>query len=302
MTNLLLAALALIVVQAAPAQPGTLELRYEPPADFYRSASSPPDDYSATDVNAGLQVYPFRPFTGDIEQAFRRTLLREWVDPGFREANLMAPPDFRPGAVAGARLVLSARFAENVGGMARQRQRLLVVAGDAAAIIDASAATPSAWQQILPRLNAMSASMRVEAGRPVSALTAPTSAQAAALAGLYAGTRKSYIPDLMRGVGSGSFVPTPHYYLFSADGRVYRAFNGITAPQGLERFDFEAARRSDPDNSGRYAVQGRMLHIRMGQGQSAEAIEAALPQGGRLTIQAVLYEREQSSARRINRR
>jgi hypothetical protein len=298
----LFAALTLVLVQAmqvAAAQPATPELRYEPPANFYRSASSPPDDYSATDVNAGLQVYPFRPFTGDIEQTFRRTLLRDWVDPRFREANVMAPPDFRLGAVAGARLVLSARFTESVGGVARQRQRLLVVAGDAAAIIDASAATLQAWQQILPQLNDMSASTRVEAGRAAPGLsatttvpTAPLGGATAGIAGLYAGTRKSYIPDLMRGVSYGSYVPTPHYYLFAADGRVYRAFNGITAPYGLERFDFEAARRSDPENSGRYAVQGGLLRIRMGQGASAEAIDTALPQGGRLTIQAVPYERQ----------
>lgn len=292
MKNLLLAALSLILVQAAPAQRAAPELRHEPPASFYRSASTPPDDYSATDVNAGLQVYPFRPFTGDIEQAFRRTLLRDWIDSRFRETNVMAPPEFRPGAVAGARFVLSARFAENVDGVARQRQRLLVVEAGAAAIVDAWAASPAAWQQIVPRLNAMSASMRVEGGRPAAAATLLTAADAGAIAGLYAGTRRSYVPDLMRGVGYGSYVPTPHYYLFSADGRVYRAFNAIAAPQGLERFDFEAAHRADPENSGRYAVQDGRLRIHMGQGPKAEAIEAAVPQGGRITLQAVPYERQ----------
>jgi hypothetical protein len=142
-------------------------LRYEPPANFYRSAISPPEDFSANDVNAGLQVYPLRPFSGDIEQAFRRSMLREWIDPRFQEANVVAPPEFRPGTmVPGAQLTLSARFAENVAGLVRQRQRLLIVAGDSAAIVDAWAASMPSWQQILPRLNAMSATLRVEAGAP----------------------------------------------------------------------------------------------------------------------------------------
>ena len=142
-------------------------MRYEPPANFYRSAISPPEDFSANDVNAGLQVYPLRPFSGDIEQAFRRSMLREWIDPRFQEANVVAPPEFRPGTmVPGAQLTLSARFAENVAGLVRQRQRLLIVAGDSAAIVDAWAASMPSWQQILPRLNAMSATLRVEAGAP----------------------------------------------------------------------------------------------------------------------------------------
>ena len=33
-----------------------------------------------------LQVYPFRPFTGDLKQAFGRTLFRERIDPQYREA------------------------------------------------------------------------------------------------------------------------------------------------------------------------------------------------------------------------
>lgn len=104
MKNVRLAALALILVQAAPAQPGPPELRYQPPANFHCGANSSPDDYSATYANAGLQVYPFRPFTGDINQPFHGTLLRDWIEPRSREAKVAAATDFRsPRSAAGAR-------------------------------------------------------------------------------------------------------------------------------------------------------------------------------------------------------
>jgi len=85
MNRLLMMAFAMFVAHQAAAQPVVPELRYQPPPGFYRSAITPPEDYAASEFNAGLQVYPFRPFSGDIEQAFRRSLLREWIDPRFQE-------------------------------------------------------------------------------------------------------------------------------------------------------------------------------------------------------------------------
>ena len=205
----------------------------------------------------------------------------------------MAPPEFRPGmAVPGARLTLSARFGENVAGVVRQRQRLLIVAGDSAAIVDAWAASMPGWQQILPRLNTMSATMRVEAGAPAPNFAAPPGPAARAIAGLYEGIKANLVSDLMRGPGKFLSVPTLHYYLFSADGRVFRAYNQIAAPGGIGHFDFEAARRRDPGNSGRYATDGGVLRIRMGEGQSAETIDVVMPQDGRLRIQSVDYQRQ----------
>jgi hypothetical protein len=291
MNRSLVVVFAVMLMHAASAQP-VPQLRYDAPPNFYRSASAPLEDYSASDVNAGVQVYPFRPFNGSIEQAFHRTLLREWIDPRFQEANVAATPDFRPTTVAGAQLAITVRFVENVAGMAKQRQRMLVVVGNAGAIVDAAASSMTAWQQVLPRLNAMSATMRVEAGAapPRDQVVAASDGQA--IAGLYAGTKSNYVPDLIRGVGYGSHVMMPHFYLFSADGRVYRAYNGIRAPSGIERFDYDAAQRADAGNSGRYAVQRNQLQIRMGDGQGSDAIVTARPQGGRLTINSVQYVRQ----------
>jgi hypothetical protein len=155
---------ALLAAASAAAQP---VLRYEPPKSFYRSAIAPPDDYSAKEFNASLQVYPFRTFNGSIEEMFRRTLLRGWIEPRFQEGMLAAPAEISAVKVAGAEAAFTARFVENIGtGLPRQHMRMVIVSGNAAAIVDASAISMEAWQQVLPALNAMSATLNVGAGGP----------------------------------------------------------------------------------------------------------------------------------------
>ena len=114
----------------------------------------------------------------------------------------------------------------------------------------------------------------------------------AKIAGLYVGTKPKYIVDLNGPVGSGTHVPALHYYLFSADGRVYRAYDTLAVPGGdVRRFDFNAAQRADPVNSGRYTVKGNQLTIQMGD-QQPETIITAAPQDNRITIETVLYVRQ----------
>ena len=87
-------------------------------------------------------------------------------------------------------------------------------------------------------------------------------------------------------------VPALLYYLFSADGRVYRVYDSLQLARGNPaRFDFDAAMRADPDNSGRYTVRGAELHIQLG-GRAPQTIVTALPEGGRLTIENVHFERK----------
>lgn len=113
-----------------------------------------------------------------------------------------------------------------------------------------------------------------------------------AMAGLYMGTKAKYIVNLNGPVGSGSHVPALHFYLFSADGRVYRAYDELRAPDGdVNRFDFDAAQRADPVNSGRYTVSGNQLRIQMGS-QPPETITTAAPQNNRVTIDTVIYMRQ----------
>lgn len=118
-------------------------LRYDPPPNFYRSAITPPEDYSSNEFNANVQVYPFRPFSGSIEQMFQKTLLREWIDPRYQETNVAGQPEFWLASVKGAQIVLTAKFAENIVGIAKPRMRMVIVANGAAAVVDAFASNPT---------------------------------------------------------------------------------------------------------------------------------------------------------------
>jgi hypothetical protein len=280
------------VMTSAIAQNETPVLRYDPPPDFYRSAITPPDDYSSNEFNATLQVYPFRPFSGNIEQMFQRTLLREWIDPRYQEANVAGPPDFRRASVQGAQIALTARFAE-IAGIAKPRMRMVIVAGGAAAIVDASANNMTTWQRALPAFNVLSTSLRVDSGEVAPAMNEGPGPAGRAVAGLYMARTFKDAVDMNRPVGSNMIrVPALHYYLFSADGRVYRAYDALPVPGGdVMRFDFDAARRADPVNSDRYTLKGNQLRIQMG-GQTPETITTAAPAGGRVTINNVTYERQ----------
>jgi hypothetical protein len=277
-----------LATMAAGQQPAPV-LRFEPPPNFTRSASTPPEDYSSNEFNAGVQIYPFRPFRGDIEQMFRKTLLREWIDSRYQEANVAGPPDFRRGTVRGAEIVFTARFAENIAGILRQRMRMVIVADSCAAVVDASANNLATWQRALPALNAMDRTFQVEVGAEEASSSATNNS---AVAGLYMGTKSKYVVNLNRAVGYGNWVTALHYYLFSADGRVYRAYDDISVPGGdIRRFDFDAAQRADPVNSGRYTIRGDQMRIQM-SGQPPETITVTAPKDNRVTINSVLYIRQ----------
>jgi hypothetical protein len=290
MTRWLTGLAALLVAACAAAQPA---LRYEAPPNFYHSALTPPEDYSHKEFNASVQVYPFRVFRGSVEETFKRTLLREWIEPRFQEANVVSPPEFRAISIPGAQAAFSARFAERIGtSTPRQHMRMVIVAGNAAAIVDASASSPEVWQRALPALNAMAATLSVAAATLQPYVGKGPGAAGKAIAGLYMGTKPKYVVDLNRPVGYGKHVVAPHYYLFAPDGRVYRAYDDLKVPGGdPARFDFDAAQRSDPVNSGRYTVEGERLVIAIG-GQPPETISTAVPKGNSVTIQTVLYVRQ----------
>jgi hypothetical protein len=274
-----------------PAQPGGVPtLRYDPPANFYRSASTPPEQYSSNEVNANLQIYSFRPFSGDVVQAFERTLLREWIDPQYQEGPVPAQPLYFRQVMPGAQAVVTARFLQNIAGVSTERMRVLIVAGGYAAIVDLYANSPYSWQRAGPAMQAMLGSMRVETGAaPPPPLSGPAATAARGFAGVYMGLKGHYVVDLMGAVGSGHWLTQPHFYLFSVDGRVYRTFN--PPEQGLTRFDFDAAQRSDPESSGRYSVQGDRLIIQMG-GPQPETFTLAVPRSTSLVIDRVTYTRQ----------
>lgn len=286
------AACALLLATSVAFAESVPELRYEPPQNFYHSAAHPPEDYVSNEFNASLQVYPFKRFSGNIEQQFQQTLLRDWIDPMHKEERVAGQPAFGRMAIPGADAVYTAQFADSPVGLPKPHMRMLVVVGQQAAIVDASAGTVQSWQRAIPALNKFAATLRVAAGPDLPSVTEGPGPAGAAIAGLYMGTKPKYVVDLNRPVGYGHHVPALHYYLFAADGHVYRAYDMLNVPGGdPKRFDFEAARRSDPVNSGRYAVKNGAMTIRLGE-QLAEVITVPVPSGGRVTIETVQYVRQ----------
>jgi hypothetical protein len=272
---------------------GVPVLKYLEPANYYRGASNSPIEYSSNEVNAAIYVYAFRPFTGDPQTQFRRTLMNDWIDPRFREAQLAASPEFHDAGIPGADLTLVARFRENNLGQVGERMRLLVVVGDRAALVDIRANSASSWEKVGPSVRAMLSSLRVEKESWPS--PSPRSAGEAqpGLAGFFMGTKSKYVVNLNRGVGFGDTKVALHYYLFSPDGRVYGCYD--FPPSGAESsgrsFDFDAAEREDPVNTGRYSIRGRAIDIQM-TGGGSDLITGAIDGPNSVTINGVKYERQ----------
>jgi hypothetical protein len=167
--------------------------------------------------------------------------------------------------------------------------RLVVVVGNQAAIVDASAATLQSWQTAAPALTALASNLRVEAGRAPPPLTA---AGGRAMAGLYQGIKQKYMATMINVTGSGYYTSALHFYLFSSSGRFYRAYDRLEVPGGdPDHFDFDAAQARDPGNSGTYTIDSGNLVMRFG-GPSQETITTPAPKGGTFTIYSVRYTRQ----------
>ena len=282
MRTFLSAVALLAAVSIAHAQ--TSMLRYTPPANSFKSSIGA-DDYQLNGTNATVQIYQFRQFSGNVQQQFQTTLLRDWIGLMHQEENVAGKPGFQQVAVPGADFAIAASFNENRVGLARPHNRILIVKGNEAAIVDASAGTVQGWQQAMPRLSQMAGSLRVESAPAAAPLSV---AAGNAVAGVYMGMKPKYTATMMNVTGYASYQPALHFYVFSANGRVYRAYDKLETRSG--RFDFDAAERSDPQNSGRYTVDKGKLVIKM-KGDN-EAIVTDLPQAGKLGIYGIGYEKQ----------
>jgi hypothetical protein len=282
--QVLVVAIALSAPGRALAQATIPELRFVDPAGFYRSATYPPADFSSTEVNASLQVYPFRLVTGDIRQAFSQTLLRDLIDVRFRELEVLPGARLDQFSMPGADVVLRARFQERGFGQPRERQRLVVVSGNALAILDASAISMASWQRIESHLAAFWATVHIDGGTRTPTVGASSPSAARAVAGVYMGYSTRY------NAVYGQRMPAWFYYLFSADGRVYRTYDD--PGNDPSRFDFAAAQRADPVNSGQYTIRGDSMVIRLGPPNQPETFEVAVPTGNAILIKGITYERQ----------
>lgn len=189
-------------------------------------------------------------------------------------------------------MVLRARFNEVVVGLPRERMRMVVVTDGAIAIVDAQAISQTSWQRVLQSLNTFASSLHVVAGVPEPVYDAPRPAVGRAIAGLYMGFARKYMTDLNH-PGSGYYTNALLYYLLSADGRVYRHYDALNVPGGdPSRFDFAAAQRADPVNSGVYSVHGDSLYMKLGTQERPERIATLVPSGGSIQIGTVSYKRK----------
>lgn len=284
----------MVFAPTARGQDAMPRLTYTPPADLYHSALRPPEIYESTRINASIHVYDFRSAPPDVVDHFHRTMLRDWIAPQYQEMQLAGPPAFGRWMMAGADSAHYAQFAEaqSFGGASRPRLRGLIVAQGAAAMLDAHAQSPQAWTIASPSFQALLSTVRVETGARTTRSAATSATRS--FAGLYVGVKPKFISAIGPGIGAGSggFVQARHMYLFSDDGRVYRAYDDISAPGGdARRFDFDQASRADPVNSGVYAITGGQVTIRMGE-RFDEVIVAPLEQPGQLTIATVPYFRQ----------
>ena len=287
LTGVLTVAIALGGGVRALAQSPIPELRFVDPPGFYRSATYPPADFSSTEVNASIQVYPFRLVNVDVRQAFSQTLLRELIDPRYREVLVAPGARLESFMIPGADVVLRAVFREFVGGQYRERLRMVVLVGSAIAIVDATASSMASWQRILPQVSAFSESLQIVSGAAAPGLVAPPSDAGRAVSGIYLGFANKY--DAIR----RQSVYAAFYFLLSADGRVFRAYDDISVPgNDPARFDFAGAQRADPVNSGRYIVQGESISMRFGSAQQPEVLVARMAPGNALVIGNVRYERQ----------
>jgi hypothetical protein len=185
-----------------------------------------------------------------------------------------------------------ARFVENIVGLPKPHVRVLIVAGNAAAIVDMSANSPATWQRAAPVMTAALTSMRVVAGAAAPQVSAESTPANRAQAGVYMGIKQKFQVNLWGGVGSGTFTPAPHFFIFSADGRVCRTFDPLKLPaNGPGGFDLAAAAREDQENTGWFSVRGNQLIIQFG-GPGAEVIQSAVSPAGGFTASGVAYLRQ----------
>jgi len=280
-------ALSSLVSVAAQAPPPVL--RYTAPPNFLKLSGTNPEDFTANDVSAGIQIYPFRPITASLQVDWQRTLLRDWIDPRYRESNVAGPPAFSNSSMPGAQAVLVARFTESIAGFPREHVRTVIVAGGSAAIVDISAAGGPSWQRISPTVGALLSSLTIGAATAAPPpLPPPPGPSGRTYAGIFMGTKQRFMVDPF---GTSTFTASQHFYIFAPDGHVYRTFDVLTVPQDPSGFDFATAARADADNSGQFAVQGGFLIMRFG-GAEPESLRVPLSPNGSFTANGVTYTRQ----------
>jgi hypothetical protein len=159
-----------------------------------------------------------------------------------------------------------------------------------AAIVDAKAPNTFCWQKAGPSVAALMRTLRIGSkAAPPNVANGP-GPQGAALAGLFGGVKAKYMAIGL--VDYTSHIQALHFFLFSADGRVFRCYDTPPAGGDWRRFDFDTSERQDPGNTGRYAVRGNELYIKWG-GPNSDEITTTVTDPNTLLMDSVTYTRKQ---------
>jgi len=270
-------------------------LDYTDPPNFWRGGIGGKRwvEWLANDINFSFCVYPFREYKGDAKATFRQTLLSDLIDPFYREQGIGSAPQFNANSMTGADAVIEAHFQDSVR---KIHHRIAIVAGHWVAIVDIVAPTDFAWQKAFPSAAQSLKSMHVGKKPAPPSLSNGPGPSGAKLAGLFQGMGNKFTVNLDLGPGYGQAKPALRYYLLSSEGRVYRCYD--FPPGGsvsaAKQFDFDAAEREDPGNTGRFAVRGNQLYMKMG-GPNAEEIKTMIDDIDVLQLDGVTYVRKRGA-------
>jgi hypothetical protein len=284
---------ALVQAASAPAQP-VPSLRHDRPTGFSGGGGDRRYSYVSDNVDAVLEVYPFRPVPPGIAGQFRRTLLRELLVDESREQKYGSMPRFDTARVRGADSTVVAAFREDYWGTPRERMRVAIYSSGAVALVEYNASSAFAFQRNWPGVQRLLTSLEVVMGATVANESPRGSGGGGAeLAGLYLASVQYFYPNMMGSPGSGSWRLRTQFYLLAENGRVYRGYDLPKAPGGdIQHFDFEEARQSDPRNSGSFGVESGRVVLRMGDPSVPELIAVNRVGNEQLEIHGVRFTRQ----------
>jgi hypothetical protein len=275
-----------LTASAALAQPLPV-LQFEPPKGFTGSLGKDPSAHVSMNGDAIINVYPFRRLDGKFEDQFRRTRLRELLQPDSQEAQLAGQAEIQPIPVPGAQAALAAKFVENRFGQARHRLRLAIYSGGAVAIVDYNAAGPEGYQRNWPALAGVLDSLRIGSAQ-TAAEPAPKAGSTGGVDGLYLASTRRFVMRIGGPPGSGDWQIATRFYLLSPDGRFHRGYDLPAAPGGnIRAFDYARAEREDAANTGSFSVKGGRVQLRARSGDVVEGQVA----GGELKVDNMTFKK-----------
>ena len=155
---LVILAPAMFVTHTAAALPA---LRYDKPGGFAGASSEDVETWISDGLDGVIHIYAFRPFHGDFQSQFRRSLFRDRIGTAYREDRLLAAPAFRTMAVEGADMALIATFRSFNGGAPREHRRVAVLSAGRIALVDISANSPQAFERNWPSVSRLLNSLQV---------------------------------------------------------------------------------------------------------------------------------------------